>query len=179
MCALLARQQPSSRYPFQWPLPYPVEDFVVRPGELAAAVAEHDGEIVGHVSVTSLIASTASGDVATAFERATGRPAAELAAVSVLFVDPGVRGEGVGRRLLETAARHIRALGRQPVLDVVPTHLNAVRLYRHLGWIDIGTMRPGWLDEEEPEVLLMTLPAVPPAPAEPAQSRAAEQSRSA
>ena len=33
---VLAAQQPTSRYPMRWPLPFPIEQFVVRDGELAA-----------------------------------------------------------------------------------------------------------------------------------------------
>jgi len=36
---LLIEQQPVSRYPYRWPLPFPVEDFLVRDGEQAAWVA--------------------------------------------------------------------------------------------------------------------------------------------
>ena len=48
---VLAEQQASSRYPVRWPLPIPIEDFLVRPGEERAWVAEVDGAVVGHVAV--------------------------------------------------------------------------------------------------------------------------------
>ena len=54
--ALIMRQQPLTRYPFRNPLPFPVEEFVVRRGELASWVAVATGStgeptVVGHVSV--------------------------------------------------------------------------------------------------------------------------------
>jgi len=39
---LLTEQQPVSRYPFRWPLPFPVEQFIVRGSEQAAWVCELD-----------------------------------------------------------------------------------------------------------------------------------------
>ena len=60
----LARQQPASRYPVRWPLPFPAEEFIVRPLEVAAfvAVAYLDGEHVpvGHVSACRVELSTSS-----------------------------------------------------------------------------------------------------------------------
>lgn len=165
VCDVLARQQPLSRYPLRWPLPFPVEDFVVRRGELGAFVAVTgetdetvDGRVVGHVSVTPLVGSAAAGDVAAAFEAATGLRAEEMGVVSVLVVDPEISGGGVGRRLVATAVERIRGLGLHPVLDVVPTHGGALRLYRHLGWEQVGTTRPQWLPDTEPDVVLMRLP---------------------
>jgi hypothetical protein len=65
---ILAAQQPASRYPFRWPLPFPVEEFVVRSHEEAGWVALVDGRLVGHVSVGRV-----EGHLAEAFVGATGR----------------------------------------------------------------------------------------------------------
>lgn len=148
---LLAEQQPGSRYPLRWPLPFPAEDFVVRASEEAAWVAEADGALAGHVAVTGV--GDGLGD---AFRRA--RPGRELASVSALFTGVAARGRGIGGRLLDTAVAAIRAGGRLPVLDVVPTHSSAVRIYRHRGWVQVGAVRPAWLPAGEPDVLLMVLP---------------------
>ncbi len=152
--AALAEQQPSSRYPFRWPLPYPVEDFLVRSHEEAAWVARVDGRAVGHVSIGRV-----EGDVAVPFTTATGRPAEELAIISVLFVALETLGSGIGGRLLDTAVDWARQHGRLPVLDVVPSHGAALAVYRHRGWEVVGELRPAWLPAGEESMLLMVLAA--------------------
>ncbi|ROR89790.1 GNAT family N-acetyltransferase [Nocardioides aurantiacus] len=152
LAELLAAQQPTSHYPLRWPLPFPVEDFLVRPGEQAAWVAERDGVLLGHVALTD------PGDLADRFAAALpGRRRDDLAAVSVLVVAPASRGLGIGGLLLDTAVAHARAAGWLPVLDVVPTHVGAVSLYRGRGWREVGSFRPPWLAEERPALLLMVL----------------------
>ncbi len=150
---ILAAQQPASRYPFRWPLPFPVEEFVVRSHEEAGWVALVDGRLVGHVSVGRV-----EGDLAEAFVAATGRPGEDLALVSVLFVSPEAQGTGVGGRLLDTAVAWARDRHRLPVLDVVPSHGSALAVYRHRGWQEIGSVRPAWLPDGEDDLLLMWLP---------------------
>ncbi len=44
-----------------------------------------------------------------------------------------------------------------PVLDVVPKHRGAMNFYRHLGWIDVGRLRPAWLPDDHDDVVLMAL----------------------
>ena len=100
--AVLAEQQPTSRYPFRWPLPFPVEQFIVREAEKASWVAEIDDRPVGHVSV-----GRPRGDLAESeFLRITGRT--DVATVSVLFVATSTQGSGVGGRLLDTAVAWAR-----------------------------------------------------------------------
>ena len=80
LCELVMRQQPLTQYPFRNPLPFPVEDFVVRSGELAAWVAELEpASPVGHVSLCEV------GDhhLGPRWAEAVGRPVSDLAAVSV------------------------------------------------------------------------------------------------
>ena len=147
---VLTEQQPTSRYPVQWPLDIPVEEFLVRPGEERAWVAELDGRVVGHVAVYSL-----GPELRDPFVAATGTDA--LAELAVLFVGHDVVGTGVGGRLHDTAVDWIRASGRQPVLDVVPVHDRALEVYRHRGWVEIGEVRPVWLAPDFPTLVLMTL----------------------
>lgn len=154
LAAILAAQQPVSGYPQRWPLPFPVERFLARAGELGAWVAELDGALVGHVSVTT----TDAGVETDGWVSGTGRAADQLAAVSVLFVDHTVAGRGVGTALLDRAVAFIRASGRQPVLDVVQETDNAVRLYQRHGWKVVGEARPWWLPDDLLPVLLMVLP---------------------
>jgi len=110
LAEVLEEQQPHTGYPQRWPLPSPVEEFLTRPGELGAWVAtlDDDPAPVGHVSVTT----PGSGPEVDGWVAAVGRPAEELAAVSVLFVDHRVSGRGVGGALLDAAVAFIRESGR-------------------------------------------------------------------
>lgn len=151
LAEILAAQQQFSRYPFRWPLPFPIEQFIVRESEEMAWVAELDGRLTGHVSV-----GRPRADLADAFDSVTG--SADVATVSVLFVDRSAQGTGVGGRLLDTAVAWAREQGRLPVLDVFPSHGAALAVYRHRGWREVGQHHPAWLPEGEEPLLLMTLP---------------------
>lgn len=147
------RQQPETRYPYRNPLPFPVAEFVVRPGELGAWVVEDDlrGEraVVGHVSLTEV------GEVGAARESqdpsggrwtaGSGRPLHDLAAVSVLVVDADASGRGLARLLLDVCEQRARELGRTPVLEVLGRHSRAADLYRRRGWREVGRSEPTWL----------------------------------
>lgn len=156
LVALLGEQQPASRYPLRWPLPFPVEQFLVRATEERAWVAQVGDVLAGHIAVT-----TPDGEMAEAFGRVC--PGHAVAEVAVLFSGSTFRGSGVGGRLLDTAVAAIRHTGRTPALDVLPAHSSAVAVYRHRGWVEVGRMRPAWLPADQPDVLLMVLPD----PAEP------------
>ena len=155
LAEVLAGQQGHTGYPQRWPLPFPVEEFLHRPAQLRAWVAELDGAVVGHVAV----AAVQPGEMATVWMAGTGRPLAELAEVSVLFVDHAITGRGVGAALLGEAVAFIRDSGRTPVLDVVQETQNALRLYERNGWEVVGETRPWWLPDANLPVLLMVLPA--------------------
>ena len=147
---LLAEQQATSGYPTRWPLPYPVADFIVRPGEEAAWVAVVDDEVAGHVSV-----GRPDEVVGAALRDAVG--ARDVVLVTVLFVAASRRRDGVGRALHDTAVAWIRGTGRTPVLDVVPESVGAVRFYERLGWQRVGTVRPAWVPAGREDLLLMAL----------------------
>jgi ribosomal protein S18 acetylase RimI-like enzyme len=155
---LVMRQQPLTRYPFRNPLPFPVEQFVARPGELAAWVAEVATDaggprIAGHVSVLDV----ADHEIGPQWAAAVGRPVTELAAVSVLVVDHELTGRGIARELMDACESHLASLGRVPVLEVVGAHGRAAALYRARGWEVVGTARPHWLPADEAPVELMVL----------------------
>jgi GNAT superfamily N-acetyltransferase len=150
---ILEAQRPATGYPVRWPLPFPVEEFVVRPSELAGWVAVDGDRVVGHVALTAV----ADGWEADGWCAGTGRPASGLAAVSVLFVAPGATGRGVGSALLETAVEHARSLGRTPVLDVVSESTRALALYERHGWQVVGRARPPWLPDDRDPLVLMAL----------------------
>ncbi len=152
---ILARQQAETQYPFSWPPPGDPVDFVRRPTELAAWVAELDGRVVGHVGVHRVAAGDELGRLGS---RAHGVPVGALRAVEVLFVDRGLGGRGVGSALLATATEHALAGGGAPVLDVVAEHEGPVALYLRRGWEVVGRFRPDWLPDDLEPVLVMVLP---------------------
>jgi GNAT superfamily N-acetyltransferase len=154
LVAVLAAQQPVSRYPLRWPLPFPVEDFLVREGQEAAWVAEHEGRVVGHVAVGRPRPAEEAGFVEAAGTR-------DLACVAVLFVDVTRRGLGIGGRLLDTAVAWAVERDLLPALDVVPSHGPAVAFYRARGWRQVGTLHPDWLPDPREPLLVMTLPGRP------------------
>jgi ribosomal protein S18 acetylase RimI-like enzyme len=152
---LIMLQQPVTRYPFRNPLPFPVQEFVVRRGELAAWVAETDGRVVGHVSVLDVT----DHPVGAEWSAAAGRPVEELAAVSVLVVDLHLGRRGVGSALMDACEAHLAEIGRTPVLEVVAdTHSRALGLYLKRGWRVVGEVKPHWLPEGEGPVKIMVLP---------------------
>lgn len=151
---MLGAQQAGSAYPMRWPLPFPVQDFLVRSYEEQAWVAEVDGAVVGHV----MVGRVEDPAIAAAFAPETA--ASSLATVSVLFVAEATRGTGVGGLLMDTAVAYARERGRLPVLDVVSSHA-AVDVYRHRGWHEVARIRPAWLPTGRTEVILMSLPPAP------------------
>ncbi|WP_353950149.1 GNAT family N-acetyltransferase [Knoellia sp. S7-12] len=151
---VLSAQAPSSGYPHRWPLPFPAEEFLVRPGELGAWVAIVDGRIAGHVATTDVSANW----MAEHWSAVLGRAGHELGEVSILFVDHTLAGSGVGGALLERAVSEIRSLGREPVLDVVGEETKVGLFYRRRGWVVAGHARPQWLPVGQPDVAFMVLP---------------------
>ena len=153
---VLAVQRGASRYPLRWPLPFPVEEFIVRPDDLAAWTALLDGRPVGHAS-----AQRATDElVLPLWQQGHGRPADGLGVLGTLFVDPGVRGRGLGRLLHDTAVGWLREHDLGPCLDVVPIHAPAQAMYAAAGWRDVGRARPRWLPADEPDVVAMVLDRV-------------------
>ncbi|MCA5893472.1 GNAT family N-acetyltransferase [Isoptericola sp. NEAU-Y5] len=150
----LEAQQPASGYPHRWPLPYPVEQFVVREDEERAWVAEMAGRAVGHVSVTT-VPDDRYGAI---WSAGAGRPVAELGCVSVLFLGPQAQGRGIGGALLDVAVAHLRAQRRTPVLDVDDRDGVAHAVYVHRGWRVVGEARFDWQHEGAPPARLLVLP---------------------
>jgi len=151
---VLAAQQPASGYPHRWPLPFPVEEFLVRPDEERAWVAELDGAVVGHVSVTT-VPDDRYGAI---WSAGAGRPVDELGCVSVLFVGPQAQGRGVGGALLDVAVAYLRAQDRTPVLDVDDRDGVAHAVYLHRGWRVVGEARFDWQRVGAPPARMLVLP---------------------
>ena len=75
--------------------------------------------------------------------------------VTNLAVDPAWRGEGIGRLLLGTLLVHHRASGaRRAFLEVRPGNVEARRLYRGLGFQEVGRRRGYYVDTGEDALLL-------------------------
>ena len=151
LARLLGEQQAETEYPLRWPLPFPVEQFLVRAGERAAWVVEADGRVAGHVAVS---AAEPDDELCRAIPGMLGH--GDFALVTVLFVGAGHGGRGLGSLLLGTATDWIRSHELTPVLDVVPTHDRAVGLYLARGWVEIGRLRLPWLTPDRPDLLVMT-----------------------
>ena len=153
---VLAAQQPGSGYPLIWPLPVPIERFIVRSRETGAWIAEVGGRAVGHISTEGL--ADYDEELLRCWADGAGVDAADLECVSVLFVDGNLRGHGIGTALIDLAVEAIRARGRVPVLDVVHQAGAAANLYRRRGWVEVGRANLSWLPEGHPPLLLMVLP---------------------
>ena len=152
---ILVRQQPQTRYPFRWPSDRTPEDFIRRPGELEAWVAELDGAVVGHVAIQAVLDDDELGRV---WAAAHGASIAQLRCISVLFADRRLARQGIGSALLERATQRALLEDGAPVLDVVAEHRTARHLYLGKGWVEVGRSRPGWLPATEEPVYLMILP---------------------
>ncbi len=116
-------------------LPAEARTFLVTQDELAAWVAEAEGQVVGHVALHAGC-SPATLDVAC---QATGLREQDLGVVARLLVSPAIRRRGIGRQLLRTATTEARARGLFPILEVVTGHQSAVNTYEALGWDRVGT----------------------------------------
>ena len=75
--------------------------------------------------------------------------------VTNLAVDPAWRGEGIGRLLLGTLLVHHRAGGaHRAFLEVRPGNVGARRLYKGLGFREVGRRRGYYVDTGEDALLL-------------------------
>ncbi len=133
--AALALVHEADGYPVRWPAD-PRAWLSVSPA-LGVWVAQDGPEVVGHVALVA-----ARDDVPAALAAAAGER--EIAYVARLFVVPSARGQGLARRLLDTAAGAARAAGLVPALDVVDDGVAAIRLYERAGWRRLGSARADW-----------------------------------
>lgn len=160
---LLLEQQPVSDYPHVRPKLEAVAAFLARSTEEAAwvAVRRRGGveELLGHVAVTRIARGAEGEEETLAWCEGAGCAPEELRVVGALFVGLHATGLGAGVALLRRATEHVLDAGRVPCLDVLPTHDRAVALYRHLGWVEVGRLRPDWLADWAPEVIAMVHPA--------------------
>lgn len=155
LAELLAAQQPASRYPYRWPLPFPVADFLHARDARTAWTAVRGDVVVGH----ACLASPRTGADLTALCAAElGCAVAEVTWISSLFVAAGERRRGTGRLLLTAAVDGARQRGLQPCLEVLPVHAGALALYESAGWREVARTHPEWLPAHEPDVRVMVAP---------------------
>lgn len=111
--------------------------FLASTDALSAWVVEVDSGVGGHVAL-----HTRSSDAVMALATEALRVnASDLAVVARLLVAPELRGVGVGRALLDTAAAEAGRLRRVAILDVGVRLTKAVTLYESAGWNRLGHVR--------------------------------------
>ena len=120
---------------------YPVEGvkqpiaWLELPDAIAIWIAQIDGKPVGHVAITE---PGAADDAARLLRE---QPAeGHTAILGRLFVSPSARGQGIAQQLVLTAMTASARMGRRLVLDVMKKDEAAIRLYRRLGWTEIGSV---------------------------------------
>src|SRR5262245_378212 len=88
-------------------------------------VAEVDGQLMGMMGLV----------------RNTPQKMKHRATIWGVFVDPALRGKGVGRQLMEAILNHARQINglRHVTLSVVTTNTTALRLYESFGFTIWGT----------------------------------------
>jgi GNAT superfamily N-acetyltransferase len=111
-----------------------LRSFLVQADAIGAWVAVNDAEIVGHVALHP----GRTGAVTDLVTEMTGMPASRFGVVARLLVSPQARRSGIGRALLDYAARAALQRGLRPILDVVDRHVSAIRLYESGGWVRLG-----------------------------------------
>lgn len=116
--------------------------------------------MAGHIA---LVAGVDDAELITA----AGRPAAELAMVSRLFVRSAARGRQHGEGLVSTATQFGSSRGLGLVLEVVKEPRSAaMALYARLGWQLVGQRPAGWTTPsgDRPQLCLYLLSTTwPPA----------------
>lgn len=152
----LAAVHRHSGYPVNWP-DHPA-DWLTPRSVLAAWVAELDGRVVGHLSLSRAV----EGDAAPGIWAArTGVGADLTAVVGRLFVSPVARGHGLGAALMARAVEEALQHGLHPVLDVVDSDTAATALYERLGWELLEVVEQRWAPEQTVSVRCYAAPGRP------------------
>lgn len=152
----LAAVHRDSGYPVNWP-DRPA-DWLTTRSQLAAWVAELDGFVVGHLSLSR----ATEGDAApVVWATRTGVGVDVTAVVGRLFVSPAARGYGLGAALMARAVAEARALGLHPVLDVVGSDTAATALYERLGWELLEVVEQRWEPEQVVSLRCYAAPGQP------------------
>ncbi|MFE6485841.1 GNAT family N-acetyltransferase [Streptomyces sp. NPDC057757] len=141
---------------------YPVEgvhdpeSWLTPADAISAWVAEFEGRVIGHVSI-----SWANGEDAVSLWLKQGKGSRERTAVLArLFVVPAARGKAVGERLVQAATEHAERIGVRLVLDVMAKDAAAIRLYERLGWRKLGVTTHTYGDGQQIEAVCYVSPAL-------------------
>jgi ribosomal-protein-alanine N-acetyltransferase len=90
------------------------------------------------------------------------RAVAGEAEILTLAVDPAARGQGLGRRLLQSAAAHAASLGAQSMfLEVGTDNPAALALYAGLGFSRVGQRKAYTFSGADAWVMQVKLPLSP------------------
>jgi GNAT superfamily N-acetyltransferase len=140
---------------------YPVEGvdqpttWLTPPSLIKSWVAELDGRIVGHVSLTR-----PNGEDAVSLWLNRGQGTEEETAVLArLFVIPDARKMAVGERLVHTATDYATERNMRLVLDVMAKDAAAIRLYERLGWERLGVTTHTYGEECQTAAICYVSPA--------------------
>ncbi|WP_399926937.1 GNAT family N-acetyltransferase [Streptomyces kanamyceticus] len=136
---VLAQVHESDGYPVNWPSR--PGDWLLGAATLGAWVAELDGRVVGHVSLSRSAPDDAAPGL---WSERTGVGVEASAVVSRLYVAPTARGHGIGALLARRAVREARTRALHPVLDVVSSDTAAIALYERLGWELLAVVEREW-----------------------------------
>jgi len=121
------------------------EDFLSKGFIQEAWVAVHEGEIVGHVSVST----PDDSDVSVALWRKLHPEHAGIAVLGRLFVDPRQRGGGAARLLLQAAEVWSQQTNVRLILFALDKDQGAMRLYRRQHWVEFGTAPYHYGEDQE------------------------------
>jgi ribosomal-protein-alanine N-acetyltransferase len=113
------------------------------------------GEIQNRSISNPYVAVTASGGGQVIIGYVIFWLIADEAQVNNIAVHPDFRGQGIGQWLMEKSLDLIRDLGgRFVILEVRLSNYSAQRLYRKLGFFDIGRRRSYYFNPEEDALVL-------------------------
>jgi GNAT superfamily N-acetyltransferase len=141
-------------YPVNWP--ERPDAWLSRGPLLGSWVAELDGRLVGHVSLSR----AGEGDLAPmVWSERIGATRGATAVVSRLFVAPRARGHRIGALLIGRAVEVARRRGLHPVLDVVASDTAAAALYERLGWELMATVEQQWSPHQTVAIRCYTAPS--------------------
>jgi len=117
-------------------------EWLLEGDEGMAWVAEHDGDVVGHIAV------------------AETEEDPDSLSVHRLFVRPGARGQGVASALLTTVETYSKVLGQDLFLEVLSHNTDAMRLYESRGWYRVSGYTATWAapDGTHPDINLYASP---------------------
>ena len=152
----LAAVHRHSGYPVNWP-DRPA-DWLTTRAQLASWVAELDGRVVGHLSLSRATKGDAAPGV---WAARTGVGVDVTAVVGRLFVSPAARGHGLGAVLMARAVEEARTLGLHPVLDVVDSDTAATALYERLGWELLDVVEQRWTPDQVVSLRCYAAPGAP------------------